>query len=178
VGPTGRVVAFEASPSTAVLTGAILKNLGVEFHACALGATKGIATLELFVDSKGNPIRGHTRIAGAGDGREFGMTESTEVLRLDKVVRERQSPVRFIKIDVEGHELAVLAGAEKVILSDHPVLLIEANSAKHLDDLLGLLIPLGYSSWFCSDTGEITATSRFLPCHNNYIFIAQQGTEK
>jgi 23S rRNA U2552 (ribose-2'-O)-methylase RlmE/FtsJ len=33
VGPTGRVVAFEASPSTAVLTGAILKNLGVEFHA-------------------------------------------------------------------------------------------------------------------------------------------------
>lgn len=178
VGLKGRVVAFEASPSTAALTRAIIENLGVELYACALGACKRSAILELFVDSAGNPIRGHTRLTSAGDSHALGMTESTEVVLLDEILCDRQSKVRFIKIDVEGHELAVLKGAEKVILSDCPVLLIEANSSKHLDNLMGFIIPLGYSSWVCTDTGDITPTSRFLQDHNNYIFMPKQAVGK
>lgn len=36
----------------------------------------------------------------------------------------------FIKIDVEGHELPVLLGAEKLIMRDHPILMIEMNDAR------------------------------------------------
>lgn len=35
------------------------------------------------------------------------------------------SPVGFIKIDVEGHEAAMLAGSERTIEREHPTLLIE-----------------------------------------------------
>lgn len=38
------------------------------------------------------------------------------------------SPVSFIKIDVEGHELEVIKGARKTIQKNRPVLLIEVKS--------------------------------------------------
>jgi hypothetical protein len=39
--------------------------------------------------------------------------------------------VGFIKIDVEGHELAVLRGAERTITEQRPNLLIECNDEHH-----------------------------------------------
>ncbi len=52
---------------------------------------------------------------------------SCRVDRLDDVVRQ---PVGFIKIDVEGHELAVLEGAEGILARDCPVVLVESE-ARH-----------------------------------------------
>jgi FkbM family methyltransferase len=53
------------------------------------------------------------------------------VEELDVEVRPLDSydwpAVGFIKIDVEGHELAVLAGAERTLAKHHPNLLIECN---------------------------------------------------
>ena len=42
----------------------------------------------------------------------------------------------FVKIDVEGHELDVLAGAEKLISAQRPVFLVEAE-ARHRDQAPG-----------------------------------------
>jgi Methyltransferase FkbM domain len=49
--------------------------------------------------------------------------------------------VGLAKIDTEGHELAVLHGMRKLIERDHPVLIVEANSA----DVVVFLEGLGYS---------------------------------
>lgn len=38
-------------------------------------------------------------------------------------------PVRFIKIDAEGHDFAVLKGAEQIITEDGPTIFIEAHDA-------------------------------------------------
>lgn len=51
------------------------------------------------------------------------LTTSVEVVRLDDVVRE---PVGFIKVDVEGHERAVLDGAGGILRAHRPVLLVES----------------------------------------------------
>lgn len=60
-------------------------------------------------------------------------------------------PVGFIKIDVEGHELDVLIGAEATIRRDQPVLLVECEDAHRsgaTGDLFAWAKRMGYSGWF------------------------------
>lgn len=47
-----------------------------------------------------------------------------EIVTLDESINE---PVGFIKIDVEGHELAVLHGAQGIISRDKPVIMVESE---------------------------------------------------
>lgn len=64
---------------------------------------------------------------------------------LDQVA---DSPVGFIKIDVEGNELNVLRGARALLQRDKPVLLIEAEERHRKNAVRSLcefLLPLGYS---------------------------------
>jgi FkbM family methyltransferase len=49
---------------------------------------------------------------------------SCNLVRLDDVVTE---PVGFIKIDVEGHEIAVFEGAQRMLNEHKPILLIESE---------------------------------------------------
>jgi FkbM family methyltransferase len=60
------------------------------------------------------------------------------------------APVRFIKLDVDGHECAVLRGAHNTLRRDKPVLLMEmmpyglTEAGSSLESLLGLLTGAGY----------------------------------
>lgn len=65
--------------------------------------------------------------------------------------------VRFIKLDIEGHELAALRGAEHTIRRDLPVLLIELE-ARHqpVEQVITLLRDWGY-------LGEVLADGRWRP---------------
>jgi len=51
-------------------------------------------------------------------------------------------PIKFVKIDVEGHELSTLKGMKKLILRDHPIIVAEG----HTDDVVSFLSDLGYSN--------------------------------
>jgi hypothetical protein len=57
----------------------------------------------------------------------------------------RFSDVSLIKIDVEGHELKVLRGAEKTISTFHPVIIIEIW-VNNVDFVLPLLASYGYTA--------------------------------
>ncbi len=62
--------------------------------------------------------------------------------------------VGFIKIDVEGHELAVLRGAQALLARDQPVLLIELeerHSPGAVESARALLGGLGYEAYFLDD---------------------------
>lgn len=170
VGPTGLVVAFEASPSTAALTRRILAGTGVELHACALSDHAGTVELELFADAAGNLIRGHTRVKGDDTGRTPARRETAQVRTLDEVIKDRKSAVRFMKIDVEGHELSVLAGARQVLSQDRPMLLIEANGEANFLRLEELLKPLGYACWINLPDGQIKAATGYDPKVCNYLY--------
>jgi len=53
--------------------------------------------------------------------------------------------VRFIKMDIEGHEAAALQGAEKTIKRDSPVLVLELETRhQRIDDVIGTLAGWGY----------------------------------
>jgi FkbM family methyltransferase len=76
---------------------------------------------------------------------------TVETLRLDMAIAERlpaAAQVGFVKIDVEGHETAVLDGAAGTIGRHRPALLIEIE-ARHGTDVEGLfasLAGLGYQA--------------------------------
>jgi hypothetical protein len=74
------------------------------------------------------------------------------VKRLDDL---RLDDVGLIKIDVEGHELAVLRGAADTIARNRPALLLEAEERHHpnaVAEITGSLTELGYAGYF--DLGD------------------------
>lgn len=78
--------------------------------------------------------------------------------------------VRFIKMDIEGHELAALHGARQTIERDLPHLLLELES-RHQDValVLDLLTILGY-------TGHVFADDRWTPLDRFDLIGHQQAT--
>ncbi|BBK29632.1 FkbM family methyltransferase [Stella humosa] len=69
----------------------------------------------------------------------------------------------FIKIDVEGHELAVIEGARGLLARDRPNLLIEAEDRHRpgaLAAIRAILDPLGYRGFFLLD-GRLEPIARF-----------------
>ena len=118
VGPSGSVWAIEPCPSVVEsLRWHVAANgcAQVTVHACAAFDRDGEVCFAEGVD----PTQGHV----AKDGT------SVPARRLDTLWRDAGSPpVAFIKIDVEGAERQVLAGAEALIGACRPVLLIGPDS--------------------------------------------------
>jgi FkbM family methyltransferase len=98
-----------------------------------------------------NPLPGSTHVK----------VVKCDVRRLDDCIDE---PVGFIKIDVEGHELAVLEGAQRILAGDRPVLLVESehrhnNSAP--ESIFRYLEELGFQGVYLKD-GRATELSAFV----------------
>jgi FkbM family methyltransferase len=73
-----------------------------------------------------------------------------ENTRLDDYWESVNLPIKLIKIDVEGAELEVLRGAEKVLKKWHPILVMEVHGfalpdfGSTIQDLTNFLMNLGY----------------------------------
>jgi hypothetical protein len=50
---------------------------------------------------------------------------------LDNLLEKFIGNIRFLKIDVEGHEQYVLNGAKKILLNDHPNIYVEIWNNNH-----------------------------------------------
>ncbi len=149
-----RVHAFEPIPSTfAVLEENIRRNGldgHVQAHMLALGDGDGHAEVAAF--DPGNLGGTTLRLKDHGDIR---------VSSIDHL--ELCGPVRLIKIDAEGMDVSVLAGAKKLIERDRPVLSCEAASATEYEHLKALLDKHGYVSVACYNA---TDTYIFLPARS------------
>jgi FkbM family methyltransferase len=118
-----RVTAFEPNPNVVpvlmanIATNAVTGIVRVENQA--LGAASGRARQLRAI----GPNLGTTSVAYDAAGE-------LTVTRIDD--QELSDPVTLIKIDVEGNEMAVLAGARETIQRDKPVLCVEVHGAKNL----------------------------------------------
>lgn len=61
-----------------------------------------------------------------------------------------ETPCQFLKIDVEGMELDVLKGAEKMIKKYKPIMYIEADRPNKNNDLFAFIRKLGYVPYWHS----------------------------
>ena len=81
--------------------------------------------------------------------------------------------ISFIKVDVEGHELAVIRGAENTIKKNRPILLVEIeerHSQKKVSETLDYINSLGYISYFYENELLKTSSLDNLNLYNNFIF--------
>jgi FkbM family methyltransferase len=139
------VHSFEPSPITARMlrTVAEANDANITIHECALSDVDGTATLFLSPesDASNSLVEGFRDAAG----------QTTVVTRrLDDVVRETGVAPTVIKIDVETHEPAVLAGARKTLEAHRPYLVIEVlfRSKVDLGAPIGQAVAdLGYSCY-------------------------------
>lgn len=121
-GIDGKVLAFEPEPENfKLLQRNVARNrlTNVELLSCALGASEGAARLGLYKAAN----RGRHSLVDV-ENKEW---IEVPVRRLDDVVRESTPGVplwSLLKIDVEGYEGHVLAGAEET-LSRTEILVIE-----------------------------------------------------
>lgn len=125
VGPTGRVVAIEAlGPAADVIEANAARNgLSVEVLRLAVG------------DGRADTIGLWTTRHPGGAATEAGDRPPDVTGRVDVpassldqlLVGGRLAPPTLVKIDVEGAELAVLAGARQLLREGRPTLLIELD---------------------------------------------------
>jgi FkbM family methyltransferase len=121
VGPTGRVIAFEAHP---VCYGYLQQNVRLNQLTNVTIENKGlgdqVGELQIEYDDK-NPGQTHIDPQGAGNSVRIPVSTLDDELGRLNVAR-----VDYIKIDVEGFELFVLKGARKTI-SANPDLVVQTE---------------------------------------------------
>jgi len=152
VGLTGHVVAFEPQPELAgylaqACTTLHMPQVTVVPHA--VSSRGGLVTL---VRPQGQPSPS-AAMARASWNREDSLQVKACTLD-DYFHSHNRRPVRWIKCDVEGHELDVFRGAARVLREDHPVLLFECERRHHseepIESVFDWLQQQGYEGHFFS----------------------------
>jgi len=117
--------------------------------------------LSVPIDSSSNAVTCRASLAekAVSDFEEIDKLE-VSLAKLDDFECEN---IGFIKIDVEGHELKVLQGAEDTLKRCSPALQVEIEQ-RHLDtpieDVIDHINSLGYRGYFYR-AGELTEVSEF-----------------
>jgi FkbM family methyltransferase len=165
--PHGRVIALEPSPRIFRKLQRVVELNGldrVEALNVGCGAETGTHTLYQVSDSSGNaslvPVEGEARGAGA---------EEVRLVRLDDLVAERDLRVDLLKVDTEGYESVVLAGAMATLARDRPAVYIELSQdyAESSEEAIWLLRELGYRFDPEPDLSRAHNGDNFLCTHPN-----------
>jgi len=135
VGNNGTVIAFEPNPSNLK---SILRQLRanpecrVSVRGVALSDQCGMATFDT------SPGSSQGRLSASGD-------LNVDVRTIDSMVGSQDiPPPDLIKLDVEGHEEAVLRGGITVLTRYKPLILCDTNDETTYPCVARLLEPLGY----------------------------------
>lgn len=123
VAGSGAVFAVEPQPHLAALVRQTLELSELEGRVfeTAAGDRAGVATLVVPPRRSGNAT-----LSDDGPGRRV----TVSVTRLDDLVAAlAQRKVTLLKLDVEGHELAALKGADALLRGSRPTILFELNPA-------------------------------------------------
>jgi FkbM family methyltransferase len=164
--PMGRVIAFEPQPVLAnylreacLATG--LSNVTIEGMGCSIATT----SLRLAIPGTNESSAGASFEAAVSNREDCRFIEVT-VISLDDYFLNEKSKIGALKIDVEGHELAVLKGASKLIKKHKPTIVCECEQ-RHMTkdsvkDVIDFVQSLNYSGILVTKKGSIPA-SEFNP---------------
>ena len=147
VGARGRVLAIEALDELAdrLEQNAALNGLA-NVSVVRIAASDRVGSASIFLPAGAGSNRGMASFhADNGDGGRSIATDTVDHLAADL------RPVRLIKIDVEGHEFAVLRGCQEILIQDRPYVLFEFSSESYrsagvsFGEVAALLSDAGYS---------------------------------
>ena len=164
VGAEGRVVAFEPQVKLAASIGAALVKIGfdnVEVVPNGVSHESGVRKLRVPHTGKGYSS-GATFEEKVIEGKVN--EQQADVVSLDQYFDGCNRRIALIKIDVEGHELEALQGAERLLRLDRPAVLLEVE-ARHrpkgsVQPVFDYLANLGFEGSFFRN-GEMCPLSEF-----------------
>lgn len=141
-GPLGRIWAFEPTPDIArrLRASVALNSMdGISVIEAALGERSGTATLGRGANDELNRI---VEPGAAG--------ESVRIARLDdwNETEPAARDIGFVKLDVEGHETAVIAGGAAFFARESPLVMLEiADGTAATETARNSLGGLGYAAY-------------------------------
>lgn len=150
VGPQGRVHAFEPNPRCVERFRRAMASNGitqVTLHAVGLSDAPGSFELNLLSEHSGAGT-----MAALKEGQVAAERFRVDVVRGDDAVGDG-GPVAAIKIDVEGFECRAVAGLERTIRRDRPMMIMEVvpetleAAGSTAAELFGLMQGLGYRAY-------------------------------
>jgi FkbM family methyltransferase len=143
VGASGKVWAFEPASLTAFfLNLSCRENKATNLHIfqAAVSDQAGTAAFNLSMAPE---------LSGLGEQEDGFLKEEVDVLTLDHCAETTKwKSVAFIKIDAEGHESQVLAGAKRVLEAHSPLIMYEiAHRGNISGGLVSQFADLGYQTY-------------------------------
>lgn len=152
VGPAGRVMAFEPHPGLCEELRTNVRAWGdsygrVEVYQTALSERAGMARLGMPPTFAEN--RGLSRVLPSGEGGAAATSFRVELRRLDDIFdgSDDDGPIALMKIDVEGHELEVLKGAQRLLGSKAIRNIVFEDFGGGESASMRLLQASGYTIW-------------------------------
>jgi FkbM family methyltransferase len=170
VGPSGSVVAIEPSPAALRCLRASVDVNGYADRVTVIEAAAGSRDGEARFVTHRNSTNGGSGFVLADAERSVPDGHGCSwvpLVRIDSVVRRR--PITLLKLDAEGSELNVLAGAAALLQQDRPLILAELDpfcldrvSGVRPRDVIDFMARQGYS---CHQLGAGTAGARIHDAH-------------
>ncbi len=157
--PTAVATLFEPDPDNLALIDRTIETNGLDratIMRCAVSDRVGKTDFEI------DPLTGHTghlagHLASSSDGAE---TIRVPVVTLDHVAANNPPP-DIVKIDVEGAEALVFAGAASLLKDCRPIILFE--SFEGLKDVNAILVDADYQIFNGEDPdGSVEEAANFL----------------
>lgn len=137
--------AFEPNPRQVRFLRRAFRNTNVTIYPVAASAQAG--TMRLRVPEE---MPGHATVERANP-----LAGDRDILECDvqseRIDAYRLQDVSFVKIDVEGHEAAVVKGMRETIERDRPVVLAEIaarHNSRSMAEMLQMLTALDYQGYF------------------------------
>jgi FkbM family methyltransferase len=177
VSDSGRVVSIEPIPETFEILRWCVGHLqlrNVTLFNRAISNIAGVVTMHVPRYETGGANFYQARIRSSEDPGK-GLLFQVPVIGLDDLLnRVPFGPIRFVKCDVEGNELAVVEGAQTIICRHRPAWLIEVSSdpddaASSAGQLFALLGERGYTAYLLEgnrlkkrSTGDMSVNYFFL----------------
>jgi len=103
---------------------------------------------------------------------DFGHRKGGEVqtFSIDELREQRRiGAIEFIKLDIEGAELAALKGARETLEKDKPRLCLEANEKDEFERVVTFLAPFKLRPYVFDSHGKLYRFDRFLPAPNVFF---------
>ena len=150
-GKNGQVIAFEPQRKLAAYLREMARSCGLQNVSIEeKGISDHAGTMPLMIPGGGTSPG--ASLEQSILQREDCAAYAVEVVSLDGVFAARARRISAIKIDVEGHEFAVLRGAQNILEQDAPLLVFECEQ-RHLSgttvaEILAWLQARGYDGWF------------------------------
>lgn len=183
VGPTGRVIGFEALPYYARvlrMTKAFVGTPNVVVMNNAV-TEDGASVRMIWQDPSGARLTGRTHIAGQGENNAVGVEIAG--VTIDTVCAPIPGRISFVKIDIEGAELGALRSGCATLRKHRPIVFSEVVEA-HLNRyghtaqmLFSFFDAMDYRPFAVSGGQLFSTTAALASTMNDILFVPAEATE-